>query len=367
MPVLEKIIIKDFKNIAAQEVSLSRGVNCITGDNGAGKTNLLDAVYYLSMTKSAFSQSDRYNSANGCGEFSLSGLYLFENGTENRYSVNVRKGQKTVRVNGKNYERLSEHIGVLPIVMVSPYDTSLVNESGEERRRFMNILLSQLDREYLRAMQNYNRLMMQRNSLLKSPSADIPLLSVLDSKIAAPAAYIYGKRKDFSDRILPQVRKFYAEVSGGDPDIGIAYRSDLENTGMEELLSASREKDIAAGYTLKGVHRDELDFYVGDLPLRKCGSQGQQKSFTVALKFAQYSMMRDVYGFPPLMLLDDLFDKLDPGRVTNLLRIVSGEGFGQIFLTDCNKSRAHDIMDSLSGDKACFEAKAGTFTLLEKQ
>ena len=277
------------------------------------------------------------------------------------------RDRKTVRVNGKNYERLSEHIGVLPIVMVSPYDTSLVNESGEERRRFMNILLSQLDREYLRAMQNYNRLMMQRNSLLKSPSADIPLLSVLDSKIASPAVYIYGKRKDFSDRILPQVRKFYAEVSGGDPDIGIVYRSDLENTGMEELLSASREKDIAAGYTLKGVHRDETGL------LRRGPSSEEMRLPGAAEVIYGSPQIRPVFDDAGCLRLPSAdasrrpFDKLDPGRVTNLLRIVSGEGFGQIFLTDCNKSRVHDIMDSLSGNKACYEAKAGTFTLLEKQ
>ncbi len=364
MPVLEKIIVSGYKNIAFQELSLSRGVNCITGGNGEGKTNLLDAVYYLSMTKSAFSQSDRYNSIGGCGEFSISGLYLFENGTENRYSVSLKDGDKSVRVNGKPYPKISGHIGVLPIVMVSPYDTVLVNGAGEERRRFLNMLLSQLDKEYLRALQGYNRLLVQRNSLLRSGAADKSLLSVIDSRLSAPAGYIHAARKDFSTRVLPLVREHYRAISGSDPEMDVAYRSDLEDACMEECLAACFDRDMSAGHTTKGIHRDDLDFLIGGLPLRKCGSQGQQKSFTVALKFAQYSIMRDVYGFPPLMLLDDLFDKLDPGRVESLLRIVLGNGFGQIFITDCNKTRMQSMVDRLAEEKAYFEVKSGVFTPL---
>ena len=240
----------------------------------------------------------------------------------------MKKGEKTFRVNEKAYEKLSEHIGVLPIVMVSPYDTSIVNESAEERRRFMNMLLSQLDREYLHALQSYNRILLQRNSLLRAGNADRSLLAVFDSRLSAP----------------------------------VVYRSDLDAGDMESLLFSTYGQDTAAGHTTKGIHRDELEFMTGGLPLRKCGSQGQQKSFTVALKFAQYAIMREVYGFPPLMLLDDLFDNLDLSRVSNLLRIVLGKGFGQIFITDCNKQRMKSIVDSMTEEKAYFEVKSGVFT-----
>lgn len=362
MPVLKKIIVSGYKNIVFQELEMSRGINCITGNNGEGKTNLLDAIYYLSMTKSAFSQSDKYNSINGCGEFAISGSYLFESGTENRYSAVMKKGEKTFRVNEKAYEKLSEHIGVLPIVMVSPYDTSIVNESAEERRRFMNMLLSQLDREYLHALQSYNRILLQRNSLLKAGNADRSLLAVFDSRLSAPAAYVHEKRKAFVERVLPEVRRYYSDMSDNDPLIDVVYRSDLDAGDMESLLFSTYGQDTAAGHTTKGIHRDELEFMTGGLPLRKCGSQGQQKSFTVALKFAQYAIMREVYGFPPLMLLDDLFDKLDLSRVSNLLRIVLGKGFGQIFITDCNKERMKSIVDSMTEEKAYFEVKSGVFT-----
>lgn len=363
MPVLEKMMVSGFRNIEFQELEFSPNVNCISGNNGEGKTNLLDAVWYLSMTKSAFSSSDRFNFRYGSDEFSLSGTYRMENGLESRFAVKVTSGgEKRLLRDDKPYGRISEHIGVLPIVMVSPADTSLVSESGEERRRFVNSVLSQMDREYLSAVQQYNRLLLQRNRILKGVAPDRELLSVFDLRMAPYADYIFTARKRFAADISPIVSHYYKEVSGGREEVSITYNSDLDNGGLDEVLARSREKDMALRYTSAGVHRDDLVFAMDGYPIRRCGSQGQQKSFLVSLKFAQYDIMKKSYGFAPTLLLDDVFDKLDMKRIANLLSMVAGNEFGQIFITDSNKVRMASLVDSLTDDRAYFECSAGCFT-----
>ena len=363
MPVLEKMMVSGFRNIEFQELEFSPNVNCISGNNGEGKTNLLDAVWYLSMTKSAFSSSDRFNFRYGSDEFSLSGTYRMENGLESRFAVRVTSGgEKRLLRDDKPYGRISEHIGVLPIVMVSPADTSLVSESGEERRRFVNSVLSQMDREYLSAVQQYNRLLLQRNRILKGVAPDRELLSVFDLRMAPYADYIFTARKRFAADISPIVSHYYKEVSGGREEVSITYNSDLDNGGLDEVLTRSREKDMALRYTSAGVHRDDLVFAMDGYPIRRCGSQGQQKSFLVSLKFAQYDIMKKSYGFAPTLLLDDVFDKLDMKRIANLLSMVAGNEFGQIFITDSNKVRMASLVDSLTDDRAYFECSAGCFT-----
>ena len=363
MPVLEKMMVSGFRNIEFQELEFSPNVNCISGNNGEGKTNLLDAVWYLSMTKSAFSSSDRFNFRYGSDEFSLSGTYRMENGLESRFAVKVTSGgEKRLLRDDKPYGRISEHIGVLPIVMVSPADTSLVSESGEERRKFVNSVLSQMDREYLSAVQQYNRLLLQRNRILKGVAPDRELLSVFDLRMAPYADYIFTARKRFAADISPIVSHYYKEVSGGREEVSITYNSDLDNGGLDEVLARSREKDMALRYTSAGVHRDDLVFTMDGYPIRRCGSQGQQKSFLVSLKFAQYDIMKKSYGFAPTLLLDDVFDKLDMKRIANLLSMVAGNEFGQIFITDSNKVRMASLVDSLTDDRAYFECSAGCFT-----
>ena len=363
MPVLEKMMVSGFRNIEFQELEFSPNVNCISGNNGEGKTNLLDAVWYLSMTKSAFSSSDRFNFRYGSDEFSLSGIYRMENGLESRFAVRVTSGgEKRLLRDDKPYGRISEHIGVLPIVMVSPADTSLVSESGEERRKFVNSVLSQMDREYLSAVQQYNRLLLQRNRILKGVAPDRELLSVFDLRMAPYADYIFTARKRFAADISPIVSHYYKEVSGGREEVSITYNSDLDNGGLDEVLARSREKDMALRYTSAGVHRDDLVFTMDGYPIRRCGSQGQQKSFLVSLKFAQYDIMKKSYGFAPTLLLDDVFDKLDMKRIANLLSMVAGNEFGQIFITDSNKVRMASLVDSLTDDRAYFECSAGCFT-----
>ena len=362
MPVLEKIVISDFRNIQLQELEFSPNVNCISGNNGEGKTNLLDAIYYLSMTKSAFAASDRFCFRHGTDEFSISGLYRMENSLGSRFSLRMTsKGEKKVKRDDKPYGKVSEHIGVLPIVMVSPSDISMVSESGEERRRFVNAVLSQMDREYMSALQQYNRLLLQRNRILKEQSHDRALLEVIDMRMSVLAEPVYAARKEFVERLRPIVKEYYKALSGGSEDVDIEYDTELSKAGLDQLLAASYEKDRILKYTTAGVHRDDFVFTMNGHPIRRCGSQGQQKSFLVSLKFAQYEIMKADYGFAPILLLDDVFDKLDMGRISNLLQMVASNDFGQIFITDSNKVRMSGIVDGLTQDRAYFETVSGTF------
>ena len=362
MPVLEKIVISDFRNIELQELEFSPNINCISGNNGEGKTNLLDAIYYLSMTKSAFASSDKYTFRYGTEEFSISGTYRMENGLSSRFSLKMTtKGEKKVKRDDKAYGRVSEHVGILPIVMVSPADISMVSESGEERRRFVNAVLSQMDREYMTSLQQYNRLLQQRNKMLKEMDPDRSLLEVIDMRMSALAEPIYQARKKFVEDLKPIIAEYYKAVSGGSEQVDIEYESELSKASLEELLAVSYDKDRILKYTTAGLQRDDFAFKMNGWPIRRHGSQGQQKSFLVSLKFAQYEIMKKNYGFAPVLLLDDVFDKLDMGRISNLLEMVSGKDFGQIFITDSNKVRMSGIVDGLTQDRAYFETTAGTF------
>ena len=365
MPVLEKIVISDFRNIQLQELEFSPNVNCICGNNGEGKTNLLDAIYYLSMTKSAFASSDRFNFRHGTDEFSISGTYRMENGLSSRFAVKMSsKGEKKVRRDEKQYGKVSEHIGILPIVMVSPSDISMVSESGEERRRFVNAVLSQTDREYMSALQQYNRLLLQRNRMLKEPEPDRSLLEVIDMRMAAFAEPVYQARKNFVDALNPIVAEYYKALSGDSEQVTIEYESELSKAGLDQLFAATYDKDRRFRYTTSGLQRDDFIFRMNGHPIRRYGSQGQQKSFLVSLKFAQYEIMKNRYGFAPMLLLDDVFDKLDMGRISNLLQMVASNDFGQIFITDSNKVRMSGIVDGLTRDRAYYDTSAGKFTRL---
>ena len=362
MPVLEKIVISDFRNIELQEIEFSPNVNCISGNNGEGKTNLLDSIYYLSMTKSAFATSDKFNFRHGTDEFSIAGTYRMENGLSSRFALKMNsKGEKKVRRDDKPYAKVSEHIGVLPVVMVSPADISMVSESGEERRRFMNSVLSQMDREYMSALQQYNRLLLQRNRMLKDMNPDRSLLEVMDMRMAYYAEPVFQARKKFVEDLKPIVAEYYKALSGGSETVDIEYDSELSKASLESLLAASFEKDRIMKHTTSGIHRDDFIFRMDGHPIRRFGSQGQQKSFLVSLKFAQYELMKRNYGFAPVLLLDDVFDKLDMGRISNLLQMVASNDFGQIFITDSNKVRMAGIVDKLTQDRAYFETVGGTF------
>lgn len=364
MPILEKIVIQNWRNIELQELVFSPKINCISGNNGEGKTNLLDAVYYLSMTRSAFGSTDQYNYRHGCDSFALAGTYLLHGDKRATFSIKSSAGEeKKVLRDGKPYQRFSEHIGVLPIVMVSPGDTSLVSESSDERRKFFNAVLSQMDSGFLGDLQRYQKLLNNRNTILKSQDCDRGVISTIDMMMDNYAQRIYERREAFVAELEPVVKDFYSKLSPGGETIGLSYRSDLKKDRLGALLEASFEKDRVLGFTTVGIHRDDFLFTMNGFPIRKTGSQGQQKSFLVSLKFAQYELMKKSYGFPPIMLLDDLFDKLDTSRTSNLLKMVAGEDFGQIFLSDTDRTRLSSIIGDLTGESTYYETKGGVFTL----
>lgn len=360
---LHRIILHDFKNVADAELEFSSGVNCVVGNNGTGKTNLLDAIYYLSMTKSYFSQSDQYVIRHGCEEAIATGFYRMDNDCEEKISAAIRKGDKVIRRGEKNYSRFSEHIGLIPIVMISPYDASLINDSGDERRRYLNFILSQIDGKYLTHVQQYNQLLVRRNKLLRDGlSGGDMLLDTISEQMAPHAQYIFEARKSLCRELLPIIQKLYSRISGVAEMISMEYRSALEDSDFIELMQANTEKDRALGYTLAGVQRDDIALSLDGHPLRKCGSQGQQKTFLLALKLAQLKYMQEAWHLTPILLLDDVFDKLDASRVEALLSIVSEGEFGQIFISDSNKVRVEALLGRLSADSRLFVAEGGNYS-----
>ncbi len=366
MAVLKKITVCNYRNIEMAELAFARNVNCICGGNGEGKTNLVDSIFYLSMTKSAFRFSDKDSIRHGATAFSITGDYAMDGLPESRFSISVTAdGEKKLKKGAKAYTRISDHIGELPVVMVSPYDISLVSDSGEERRRFMNMVISQVDKEYMSSMVAYNRLLAQRNQMLKADFFDSSLLEVVDMKMDSLGASIYEKRRNFVSGIAPLISKYYSLLSGGKENVSMEYRSDLDKASLQDLLQQSRSRDRRLGYTSVGIQRDDLLLVMDGYPVRQCGSQGQQKSYLVSLKFAQCEMMRYRSGISPILLLDDVFDKLDMARTSNLLSMVAGNEFGQIFITDSNKVRLSAIVDGITTDRAYFEAVSGTFKELK--
>lgn len=359
---IKRLILSNFKNIASADLAFSPKINCIYGDNGEGKTNLLDAVHYLSMTKSFLQSSDRFTYSYGTSEAALCGLYQ-KGEYEDKIAISVRSsGEKVVKKNDKAYTRISEHIGCIPVVVISPSDTSLIHDSGEERRRFMNVVLSQTDPQYLRSIQSYNRVLQQRNKLLKGDVAPSKiLLEAFSLQLNRDADYIYTKRGELADELNVLAAEFYDKLSDGKESVSLEYTSDLKKGGMSELLDASYQRDVILKYTSVGVQRDDYEFLMNGYPIKKCSSQGQQKTFLISLKLAQLSMMRKRYGFSPILLLDDVFDKLDMRRVELLINMVSQEGFGQLFVTDSNKVRVSDLVRKLDSESRFYTVKKGEF------
>ncbi len=356
---LNKLTILNFKNIKEQTLSLADGINCFVGDNGAGKTNVLDAVYYLSISKSALTMTDGQSIRHGEEFFMLDGAYTTDgNRHENIVCSFARKSGKVLKRNGKEYERMSDHVGLIPVVMVSPADTALISDAAEERRRYLNAFISQLDRGYLRDVMRYNAVLSERNRLLKI-SHDEVMLEVYDGQLAELGDRIHTMRKRFIEELQPIVADYYKHLSGDREQVELSYRSEVNDQPMATLLAASREKDFANEFTTSGIHRDDMTLRIGGYPLRKYGSQGQQKSFLIALKLAQYTIVSDHCAERPILLLDDLFDKLDMSRVEELIRLVASNNFGQIFITDCNKVRLQKILDKACSSYALFTVSDG--------
>ncbi|HNS17548.1 MAG TPA: DNA replication/repair protein RecF [Bacteroidales bacterium] len=366
---LQKVYITDFKNYSEAELEFCDKINCFVGRNGAGKTNLLDAIHYLSFCKSYFNPIDQQNIRHNALLFTLHGTY-FKNGNQQDLvsCIQERDQKKVFRMNKKTYGRLADHIGLFPLVMVSPYDRDLINDGSEIRRKYTDSVISQFDRVYLDDLIQYNKALLQRNTLLKTFAEqryfDGKSLEIWDEQLINLGRRIYIRRKEFIDHFIPIFRHYFEFISRGNEKVDIGYDSQLHGRDSRELLRASRDKDLAARFTTAGVHKDDLNFTIGDHPLKKFGSQGQQKSFVVAIKLAQFDYTRDIKGFKPILLLDDIFDKLDETRVEQIVRLVSENSFGQVFITDTQQDRIMNIMDHLRIEHRIFRVDNGTISRL---
>lgn len=342
---LKKLSLINFKNIAQEEILLGEGINCFTGDNGAGKTNIIDGIYLLSVGKSSLAMTDGQCVRHGENFYVADGEYISDTGGREQIVCSFMRGSgKTLKRNGKVYERLADHVGLVPAVIVAPSDTMLISDAADERRRYINAFISQFDRAYLEALIRYNAVLAERNRFLKM-SSDESMLEVYDAQMISHGEVIHRSRASIVERLQPVVAEFYEALSGGSEEVRLEYRSELNDSPFEDVLRNARKKDIINQFTTSGIHRDDVVFTIGGMPLRKFGSQGQQKSFLIALKLAQYSVIAELRGERPILLLDDVCDKLDEQRVERLMRLVSGERFGQIIITDCNEVRLRSLLD----------------------
>lgn len=348
---LAEITLYQFKNYQNRSYRFRSRLVGICGPNGTGKTNLLDAIYYLCFTKSYFSRSDSQNVLHGGQGFRIEGHFNRNGESETAACILRETGRKEFRVNDRAYEKFSQHIGRYTCVIIAPDDAVLITGGSEERRRFIDSLLSQIDADYLQHLLTYNKLLQQRNAFLRQQletrQADLSLLDVLDQQLLVPAAYIFEKRKALMVSFLPAVRRMYQEIAQQPEDIQLFYESQLLYESMEMLISQSRSRDLASGRTLTGIHRDELDIQFHQQPFRNIASQGQRKSLLFALKLTEMAWLKKEKGFEPILLLDDIFEKLDENRIANLLNQVCVQHQGQVFITDTNAARLESQLKKL--------------------
>lgn len=358
---LKQLSILNFKNIGEASIELSPKLNCFFGKNGQGKTNLLDAIYLLSFCKSHNMAIDSQAIRHEADFYMVQGQYDIDGKEQEFYCGIKRRGRKVFKRNKKSYEKLSEHIGQLPLVMISPADEALIREGSEERRRFMDIAISQYDSSYMQALVAYNAALQQRNAMLKQEDRIFPdeIYEIYEYQMAQHAEEIYRKRLAFIESFTPVFNDFYQEISGQAEQVSIAYSSHIERGDLAAQLAEVRERDKILGYSTRGIHKDDIDILLGEFPLKKVGSQGQNKSCLVAMKLAQAEFLKEKSHQAPLLLLDDLFDKLDDERVANIVRLVSQENFGQIFISDTQLSHLEKILQSLAGDHRVFLVENG--------
>lgn len=360
--ILSRISILNYKNIRQAELEFSPKLNCFIGHNGVGKTNLLDAVYYLSFCKSCTNPIDSQIIRHDEEFFVIQGFYEQADGTPEEIYCGMKRGRKKqFKRNKKDYQRLADHIGFIPVVIVSPADSDLIAGGSEERRRFMDVVISQYDRTYLDALMRYNKALQQRNALLKAEEEPDPeLLSVWEEMMATTGELIYHRREEFIREFIPTFQRFYAFISQGNEEVSLNYISHAQRGPLLDIIRQSRAKDRIVGYSLHGIHKDDLEMKLGDYPIKREGSQGQNKTYLIALKLAQFDFLhRTGSQTTPILLLDDIFDKLDATRVEQIVKLVSGESFGQIFITDTNRDHLDSILHNIDQPYTLFEIENG--------
>ncbi|NCD40647.1 MAG: DNA replication/repair protein RecF [Bacteroidia bacterium] len=354
---IKKVHLVNFKNYPEAELAFSPKINCFTGSNGAGKTNILDAIYYLSYCKSYFNATDQQNIRHDQDFFAVHGSFSSEGNPDDRVSCMLSRGQKKqFSLNKKEYQRLADHIGKFPLVMISPYDQDLINNGSEVRRKYFDSVISQFDSVYLDTLINYNRALFQRNTLLKkyaeTGTFNVEALEIWDEQLVEHAGLLFESRCAFANAFIPMLQHFYTLVSKGRETVSVEYLSHLHSRGPRELLFDSVMKDRMLKYTTTGIHKDDYSFLLDGHPVKRFGSQGQQKSFYIATKLAQFEYTRIQKGYKPILLLDDIFDKLDDGRVSAIVKLVSDNMFGQVFITDTHSERIERLVSQIHTEYA---------------
>lgn len=348
---LRHLSLVNYKNFNSKTLDFDPVINCLVGDNGVGKTNVLDAIYHLCFGKSYFNPVSTQNIKHNTDFFVVEGEFEKNSRTE-KILCSFKKGtKKVIKRNGKPYEKFSEHIGFLPLVIISPSDRDLILEGSDTRRKFMDGVISQSDKVYLQNLIKYNKVVSQRNSLLKYFAAnrtfDQDTLSIYNEQLYSLGTEIHQKRVEFINSFLPIFKEQYQNISEKDEQINLAYESQLSNTSLLSLLESNIEKDRALQYTSVGVHKDDLNFTIAGHPIKKFGSQGQQKSFLIALKLAQFHFIKQLADTTPILLLDDIFDKLDENRVSHIVGLVKNDNFGQIFISDTHADRTESVVKNI--------------------
>ena len=361
--ILKKIDILNYKNIASAALEFSEGVNCLLGMNGMGKSNLLDAIHLLSMARPMNSMPDNALLKHGEDMLLVKGVYLTDAGGEDIISCGIARGKrKSLKRNGKEYQKLSEHIGRYPVVISTPEDSRIVSGGGEERRKLMDMVISQAYPSYLSALIRYNRSLESRNKMLRAGVKDSLLYESIEASMSESAAIIHSTRNGWTRAMAPLVEETYARIAGNREKTEINYRSQLTGTDLKTLLDDRRSKDHILGFTSAGVHRDDIEALLDGYSLKSLGSQGQLKTFAVALRLAIFAYLKKEKGVTPLLLLDDIFDKLDADRVRNIMNEVSSsDNFGQIFITDTNRKHLDDILSEIKGSRSLINVENGGF------
>jgi DNA replication and repair protein RecF len=363
---LQRISIINYKNIKEAELRFSSKINCFIGNNGVGKTNLLDAIYYLSFCKSHSNSIDGQVIKHDEEFFVLHGFYEGKLSGTDIYCALKRRQKRQFKRNKKEYEKLSDHIGLIPLVLVSPSDAELILGGSDERRKFIDGFISQYDKNYLVALLAYNKALHQRNAMMKSENIDEMVLDIWEEQLAKHGEYIFRKRDEFIKQFLPIFQEFYKFVSQEKEQVTLSYHSQLlEGVPLRDLLRNCRERDKLTGYTGKGIHKDDLEMLLGNFPIKRVGSQGQNKTYLVALKLAQFDFLKRISGLSPILLFDDIFDKLDALRVQQIIHLLKDNRFGQIFISDTDREHISGILKESGCEYLLYMVNDGEVALIE--